>query len=106
MEVKATFKSPMFVYSVENIYSPSILKVAVPEAFLENTGKATSNVIHKGNPSLFINATIPALSNTVTSYNYINVTVATSVGRVRKGDRFVAEFINGNPEYGYIIARC
>ena len=113
MDKKLQFKSPMFVYVAERAYHPSKLKVFIPEVFLTET---SPNIIEtksqKGNTNIFLNATIPALSPYVTKYNYITLplisgaSVTNSNGWVEKGTRCMAQFINDNPNYGIIIARC
>ena len=108
MDKKMQFKSPMFVYAAERVYCPSELKVFIPEVFLTGTGPDISKYkAQKGNTSIFINATIPALSQYVTKYNYITLPIIRdNSGWVEKGTRFMAEFINNNPNHGIIIARC
>lgn len=113
MDKKIQFKSPMFVYVAERSYLPTRLKVFVPEVFLTGTSPSISETkSQKGNTSIFLNATIPALSPYVTKYNYITLpivngaSIVNSEGWVEKGTRCMAQFINNNPNYGIIIARC
>ena len=108
MDKKIQFKSPMFVYVAERQYDPRTLKVFVPEVFLTGTSPSISeSKVQKGNTSIFLNATIPALSSYVTKYNYITLPVIRdNNGWVEKGTRYMAEFINNNPNHGIIIARC
>ena len=108
MDKKLQFKSPMFVYVAERAYCPTKLKVFVPEVFLTGTNPGLSETkSQKGNNSIFINATIPALSQYVTKYNYITLPIIRDNGGwIEKGTRCMAEFINGNPNYGIIVARC
>ena len=113
MDKKIQFKTPMFVYVAERAYYPSSLKVFVPEVFLTGTNPGLSeSKSQKGNTSIFLNATIPALSSYVTKYNYITLPVlngasmVNSDGWVEKGVRCMVEFINNNPNYGIIVARC
>lgn len=124
MDAKACFRTSMFVYSCENSTNPSSLKVTVPEAFLQSSDiRAQMIKLQKGNVNIFLNITPPALSSYVESYNYITLPVIgngkaftrvglhtysgnTGIGEVKKGQRLIAEFTNGNPMYGLIIARC
>lgn len=108
MDTKMQFKSPMFVYAAEKVYSPSSLKVFIPEVFLTDTSpKATQTKVQTGNTNMFLNATIPALSPYVTKYNYITLPIIRDNGGwIYKGTRFMAEFINNNPNHGIIVARC
>ena len=108
MDKKIQFKTPMFVYVAEKAYSPNSLKVFVPEVFLTGTNPGLSETkSQKGNTSIFLNATIPALSPYVTKYNYITLPVIRdNSGWIEKGTRYMAEFINNNPNHGIIIARC
>ena len=108
MDKKIQFKSPMFVYVAETAYQPNKVKVFVPEVFLTDINpKISETKLQKGNTNIFLNATIPALSSYVTSYNYITLPVIRdNSGWVNKGTRYMAEFINNNPNYGVIIARC
>lgn len=108
MDKKLQFKSPMFVYVAERAYCPTQLKVFIPEVFLTGTDPNLSETkAQKGNTSIFLNATIPALSPYVTKYNYITLPLIQSTsGWVEKGTRYMAEFINNNPNYGVIVARC
>ena len=115
MDKKLQFKSPMFVYVAESAYYPTTLKVFVPEVFLTGINPNLSeSKSQKGNTSIFLNATIPALSQYVTKYNYITLPVIGTAmsamvnryGIVEKGTRCMAQFINDNPNHGIIIARC
>ena len=108
MDKKIQFKSPMFVYVAERAYQPNNLKVFVPEVFLTGINPGLSETkSQKGNTNIFLNATIPALSSYVTKYNYITLPIRRDNGGwVEKGTRYMAEFINDNPNYGIIIARC
>lgn len=108
MDKKIQFKSSMFVFVAERAYSPSTLKVFVPEVFLTGTNPGlVETKSQKGNTSIFLNATIPALSPYVTKYNYITLPVIRdNSGWVEQGTRYMAEFINNNPNHGIIIARC
>ena len=108
MDKKMQFKSPMFVYAAERAYYPDKLKVFIPEVFLTGISPGLSEYkSQKGNTSIFLNATIPALSPYVTKYNYITLPIIRDNGGwIEKGTRFMAEFINNNPNYGIIIARC
>lgn len=126
------FKDSMFVYAAESATNPSILKVTVPETFLDkNTGDAQDIRIAKGNINMFINESPPALSNSIISKNYIElpvigsftgngsgqyyadgdnrtvyVNVSSGIGEINVGDRLVASFIGNSPDNGVIIARC
>lgn len=108
MNTKIGFKSMMFVYCAEEAYNPSKLKVFVPDVFLTGNSPGLSETkSQKGNTSIFVNATIPALSPYATKYNYITLPIIRdNNGWVRKGERFMAEFVNDNPKYGIIVARC
>lgn len=108
MNKKIQFKSPMFVYAAESSYNPRSLKVFIPEVFLtEINPNMSESKSQKGNTSIFLNATIPALSSYITKYNYITLPViGNNMGTVEKGTRCMAEFINDNPNHGIIIARC
>lgn len=118
------FRSPMFVYAAESGTNPGSLKVIIPEAFLtdKNISPQTTKS-QKGNMSVFLNATPPALSPYADKYNYITMPVigsglvnvtrgnssgsySSGIGTVNKGDRLIAEFVNDNPSYGIIVARC
>ena len=101
MDKKTQFKSPMFVYAAETVYCPSKLKVFIPEVFLTGTSPDISEYkAQKGNTSIFLNATVPALSSYVTKYNYITLPIIRDNGGwVEKGTRFMAEFINTAIEY-------
>ena len=98
----------MFVYAGESYeYCPDKLKVMIPQAFLIDKDASLSETkSQKGNTSIFINATIPALNSYATKYNYITLPVLNSLGRISKGDRLIAQFVDGNPEYGFISGRC
>ena len=108
MDKKTQFKSPMFVYVAERAYCPNAIKVFIPEVFLtEISPSINESKLQKGNTSIFLNATIPALSSYVNSYNYITLPIIRdNNGWVEKGTRYMAEFINNNPNHGIIIARC
>ena len=108
MDKKIQFKPTMFVYAAETVRYPSQLKVFIPEVFLTGTNQELSATkVQKGNTSIFLNATVPALSQYVTKYNYITLPIVRDNGEwVTKGTRYMAEFINGNPNHGIIISRC
>mgnify|MGYP003301051875 CR=1 FL=1 len=108
MDKNIQFKSPMFVYVAERAYSPTTIKVFVPEVFLTGTNPGLSEYkAQKGNTSIFLNATVPAISPYVTKYNYITLPIIRdNSGWVEVGTRYMAEFINNNPNHGVIIARC
>lgn len=108
MDKKLQFKSPMFVYVAERAHYPNSLKVFVPEVFLTGTNPNISEYkSQKGNTSIFLNATIPALSPYVTRYNYMTLPlIRDSAEWVEKGTRYMADFINDNPNHGIIVARC
>lgn len=103
------FKNTMFAYAMEyHKYCPNSLKVTIPETFLiDKYSKISETKSQKGNLGIFLNATPPALSSYVTKYNYITLPVIGNVGgEISVGDRFICQFINGNPLYGFILARC
>lgn len=122
------FNDSMFVYAAESISNPSVLKVSVPEIFLDKeTGGATSIRLPKGSTNIFINENPPALTNSIISKNYIElpvigtftgngqyyadgnyrtVSIKSGIGQVNVGDRLVASFIGNSPDNGIIIARC
>ena len=103
------FKENIFVYSLDyHEYAPSSLRVSVPEVFLLDKNTSPKELkISKGSNSIFINATPPALSQYVTTYNYITIPIVGNIGNhINVGERFICHFINSNPAYGYIIARC
>lgn len=124
MDRKIGFKTNMFVYALESGTNLSRIKVAIPQAFMQDISITPGETkLQKGNNSIFLNAIPPALNTYVTSYNYITLPVigsgvsnttignntysgTTGIGRVSKGDRLIAEFTNSNPIYGLIIARC
>lgn len=113
MDKKIEFKSPMFVYVAETVQYPSSLKVFAPEVFLTDANPALSeSKSQKGNTSIFLNSTIPALSSYVSTYNYITLPIISTTnmldkyGWIYKGTRCIAEFVNNNPNHGFIIARC
>ena len=102
------FSSPMFVYAGESYkHCPDILEVIVPQAFLIDKNSSLSETkSQKGNTSIFINATIPALNAYATKYNYITLPVLNPLGGISKGERLIAQFVDDNPEYGFILGRC
>lgn len=124
MNTKIGFRNSMFVYALESAVNPSSLKVSIPEAFLHESSISPSEVkLQKGSNNIFLNATPPALSSYITSYNYISLPVigsgltsinvkglsyngSTGIGSVTKGQRLIAEFTNNSPDHGLIIARC
>lgn len=103
------FKTQMFVYSAENTgdYTVSKLKVCIPEVFLDKKiAIYDSYKIGKEDTNIFCNDISPAISPTVNLQNYITLPVFCNSGRyIKVGDKFCANFINGNPESGFIIAR-
>ena len=110
MNSNVEFNNTMFVYSGRYYrYLPNDgIDVIVPEAFLTNAGSSASDVkVYKGSTNLFVNATIPALSNYVYKRNYITLPImaGASIGEIDTGKRLVAQFINNNPSYGIIIGR-
>lgn len=125
MDLKVNFKSPMFVYAADsNGIVNSRINVFIPEVFLVGTNESsTSYKTPKGNTSIFVNETPPAISPYITRYNYISLPVVSdrlvtitkgnssgtyrsTMGSISKGDRLIAEFVNNNPNYGIIIGRC
>jgi len=124
MNTNIGFKSPMFVYAAESGTNPSSLKVIIPEAFLTDKNVAPLETkSQKGNMSIFLNATPPAISPYTNKYNYITLPIigsglvnvnkgdsrgsySSGIGEIHTGDRLIAQFVNDNPRYGIIIGRC
>ena len=121
MNTKLGFKSPMFVYAAESGTNPGSLKVLVPEAFLTDKNTAPLETkSQKGNMSMFLNATPPALSSHVSKYNYITLPIigsglvdidsgdfsgsySSGIGHINVGDRLIAQFVIKIPIYVFII---
>lgn len=104
-EVK--FSDNMFVYAAEYAEYPSSLKVTIPETFLDkNSGSAQEVRLGKSSTNIYVNETIPSISNSVTSKNYITLPVACNISSVSVGTRLLAQFIGNCPFNGVIIARC
>lgn len=119
------FKDNMLVYSAEDAVNPTVLKVTIPEIFLDKpTGKVVEKRLPKGNVGIFVNEYPPALMGSVVSKNYItlpvigtfrgntttqygeNITMSSGIGEIHVGDRLIASFIGNSPNNGVIIARC
>lgn len=124
MDTTIGFRPSMFVYACESSTNPASIKVMVPEAFMHSAGGNPTMVkLQKRNGSIFLNATPPAINSYIESYNYITLPVIsqgktftkigvstysgnTGIGDIGVGTKLIAEFTNGNPKYGLIIARC
>lgn len=129
MEIQnISFDGKMFVYAAESAYNPSKLKVTIPEVFIDKpTGPSKTTQSYKGNMSIFVNITKPAISNVITLSNCISLPVINNLsgsatvryagsnhtgsatvglGQIHVGDRLIAEFIGDSPNSGVIIARC
>lgn len=107
MKSVTEFTSPMYVYSAESGYISGSLKVYIPEVFL-TSGKASDRQYSCGNlTNMFINAETPAISNIITTMNYISLPFqgGGNSGYVSVGDRYIAMFINNNPKHGFILGR-
>lgn len=118
------FKEKMFVFAAESAENPQKLKVTIPDLFLDKkSGGASSQKVSKGSTNIYVNAYPPAVTNTAGSNNYIVLpvikyftgpayvhghvgTAEVGIGKVKVGDRLLAEFIGCSPDNGVIIGRC
>jgi hypothetical protein len=99
------FRESMYVFAAEHCYSPSRLKVYIPEVFTDKTISDREYRLYR-TADIFVNAQKPTVSQSVVSKNYIELPVmdgALNSRTVHVGDRLVALFINSNPINGIIL---
>lgn len=104
-ENKVGFKDYMYVFAAEDSEYETELKVLLPEVFLDKrTTSAVESKLYKSN-NIFINANPPRVSHVVESKNYMILPIMNgeTFGVVNAGERFIALFINSNPNNGIIL---